>query len=115
MSRPSKKLKKLKIASGIKKSEFLNDLSDKGFYVANESVSNYLKTRSSLASSLNMEYINYLTEQYGEEYQDLAPIYHLMQDYSVWRLLKSARYEFIHFGSWWEPTRENIYADKNIR
>jgi len=44
-------------------SEFLDYLSNKGFYVANESISNYIKTPSSLASSLNMESLTkaYLT------------------------------------------------------
>lgn len=92
-------------------SEFLNYLSGKGFYVANESRANYTKTRSSLASSLNMDYINYLSEQYGEEYQDLGPIYEIIEDNAVWHLLKSVGYEFAYFGSSWEPTRENMYAD----
>jgi len=92
-------------------SEFINYLSSKGFYVANESRANYTKTRSSLASSLNMDYINYLSDQYGEKYQDLGPIYEIMEDNVVWRLLKSVGYEFVYFGSWWEPTRENVYAD----
>jgi len=61
-----------------------------------------------------MEYINYLTEQLGEEYRDLDPVYRMLQDYTVWRLLKSVGYEFIHFGSWWEATRENTYADRNV-
>jgi len=92
-------------------SEFLNYLSSKGFYVANESSANYTNTYSSLASSLNMEYINYLSDQYGEEYQDFGPIYEKMEDNVVWRLLKSVGYEFVYFGSWWEPTRGNMYAD----
>jgi len=98
---------------GFDNSAFLDYLSGRGFYVANESRANYLKTRSCLASSLNMEYINYLSDQYGEEYQDLDPIYEIMEDYAVWRSLKAVGYEFIHYGSWWEPTRENIYADIN--
>ena len=92
-------------------SEFLNYLSGKGFYVANESRANYTKTRSSLASSLNMDYINYLSDQYGEEYQDLGPIYEIVEDNAVWHILKSVGYEFVYFGSWWEPTRGNMYAD----
>ena len=92
-------------------SEFLNYLSGKGFYVANESRANYTKTRSSLASSLNMDYINYLSDQYGEEYQDLGPIYEMIEDNAVWHILKSVGYEFVYFGSCWEPTRGNIYAD----
>ena len=99
---------------GFDNSEFLDFLSDSGFYVASESRSNYLKTRSSLASSLNMEYINYLSEELGEEFSDVGPIYGMMEDYEVWRFLKSMGYEFIHFGSWWGPTRENKYADSNF-
>ncbi len=95
-------------------SEFIDYLSDKGFYVASESRANYPKTASSLASSLNMEYINYLGEQVGEESDDLGPIYAMLQDYEVWRFLKSRGYQFIHIGSWWEPTRENKNADVNI-
>ena len=95
-------------------SEFLDFLADRGFYVASESRANYLKTRSSLASSLNMEYINYLTEELGEEFSDVGPIYGMLQDYKVWHLLGSMGYEFVHFGSWWGPTRHNEYADINL-
>jgi hypothetical protein len=88
--------------------------SDKGFYVAAESRDNYLNTEHSLASSLNMEYLDGLVEEVGETAADLSPLYAKLQDYRLWRLLKSADYEFIHVGSWWEPTRENRYADVNI-
>ena len=94
--------------------EFIDYLSNKGFYVASESSANYLITPASLASSLNMEYINYLGEELGEGFIDFGPMYAMMQDYEVWRFLKSQGYTFIHFGSWWEGTRENTYADKNI-
>jgi hypothetical protein len=99
---------------GFDNSEFLDYLSDKGFYVAAESGDNYLSTQHSLASSLNMEYLDGLVEEVGETATDLSPLYARLQDYRVWRLLKSADYEFIHVGSWWEPTRENKYADVNI-
>ncbi|MFC1848264.1 hypothetical protein ACFLXV_03020 [Chloroflexota bacterium] len=95
-------------------SEFLNFLTDRGFYIAHESRANYLKTRSSLASSLNMGYINYLTEELGEGFTDVGPIYDMLQDYDVWHLLKSMGYEFVHSGSWWGPTRSNEYADINL-
>jgi len=95
-------------------SEFIDYLSEKGFYIASESVANYPQTASSLASSLNMEYINYLSEEVGEESDDLGAIYEMLEDYEVWRFLKSRGYQFIHIGSWWEPTRINKYADVNI-
>jgi len=95
-------------------SQFLDYLSAKGFYVAADSRDNYLSTQHSLASSLNMEYLDEVAQEVGEASTDLSPLYAMMQDYKVWRLLKSTGYEFIHIGSWWEPTRENKYADMNI-
>lgn len=92
-------------------SSFLNILREKGFYVANESRSNYLKTAHSLASSLNMGYINYLSEEVGENSDNWLPLYSLIEDNKVTRILKESGYKFIHVGSWWEPTRENDLAD----
>lgn len=94
--------------------EFMSYLYQKGFYVASESRCNYVKTDESLASSLNMEYLDDLSKKLGKEFDDFGPIYKKLQDYSVWRFLNSKGYEFIHIGSWWGPTMENIYADKNL-
>lgn len=94
-------------------SKFISYLSNLGFYVASESKANYVETSQSLASSLNMEFINYLSDQVGEESNDGNPVRQLLQDYKVWRFLKSKGYKFIHFGSWWSPTRRNKYADMN--
>jgi len=99
---------------GFDNSEFYDYLSGKGFYVASESVSNYMKTRSSLASSLNMQYINYLSEELGEEFTDLGPIYAMLEDYEVSRFLRAKGYTYLHLGGTFEPTRTNDYADMNI-
>jgi len=104
----------LEETSGFDNSEFLDYLSDKGFYVASESRSNYLTTAHSLASSLNMEYLDALAEEVGESATDLSPLYSMVKDYRLWRLLNSAGYQYIHVGSWFEVTRENKYADTNI-
>jgi len=87
-------------------SEFIDFLNSKGFYVANQSVSNYPYTGTSLLSSLNMDFIH--------EEGVAGRTYSGLQDYEVWRALKSVGYEFIHFGSWLESTRKNPYADINI-
>jgi hypothetical protein len=94
--------------------EFINYLKKKGFYVASKSNANYLITAHSLASSLNMEYINYLSDKVGVESRDMLPLYNLMNDYKVWRFLKSIGYKFIHFGSWYTPMVHNKYADMNF-
>jgi len=86
--------------------EFINYLSNKGFYVASQSTANYFKTAESLASSLNLDYINDVSN-----YDQLV---NKLEDYTVWRSLKVKGYTFIHMGNWWEPTRKNIYADINF-
>ena len=96
-------------------SEFIDYLSDKGFYRASKSTANYLVTDHSLASSLNMEYINYLSDRMGEESRNFYPLFEMMQDYKVWRFLKSKGYKFIHFGTWWRGTKRNKYADTNFK
>lgn len=95
-------------------SDFMHYLSSKGFYVASESHANYHCTSHSLASSLNMEYLDALSEDVGPTETDQAPLNAMVRDHEVGRLLKSAGYEFVHIGDWWEPTRENKYADLNI-
>jgi hypothetical protein len=47
---------------GFDNSEFLTALMDRGFYVAEESFSNYNTTRLSLASSLNLDYLQTIIE-----------------------------------------------------
>lgn len=95
-------------------SEFIDYLEGKGFYVAHDSTSNYLKTAHSLASSLNMTYLDHLQEQIGDESGDWGPVTKMIQDHEVGRLLKSIGYRYVHFGSWWEDTRLNRHADINV-
>lgn len=94
-------------------SKFADFLNQNGFFVASESYANYPKTFQSLASSLNMQHLTYLTSKYGNS-SDQAVVNQMLEDYEVWRFLKMKSYLFIHLGSWWEPTRKNSYADINI-
>jgi hypothetical protein len=95
-------------------SAFLDSLRTRGFYVALQSKSNYLKTALSLASSLNLSYINTMTGKVGEDCDDWQPAYGLLQDYRAWRFLRSKGYRFYHFGAWWEGTSQNDFADMNF-
>ncbi len=95
-------------------SEFTGYLTSKGFYVASEARANYPKTFQSLASSLNMKHLTYLTDELGRDASDQAIVYAMLQDYAAWRFLRSRGYTFIHVGSRWEPTRRNRYADVNF-
>jgi hypothetical protein len=95
-------------------SAFFNALRARGFYIAEGSNANYLKTALSLAASLNLSYINTMTAKVGEECNDWQPVYSLLQDYRAWRFLRSQGYRFIHFGAWWEGTSQNDFADLNV-
>lgn len=94
----------------LHKSDFIDYLTSRGFYVASESSANYVRTSESLASSMNMEYIDYM----DEESSDLLPMNVKIEDNALQRSLKAAGYKFVHVGSWWGPTRESQYADVNI-
>jgi hypothetical protein len=103
----------LKDVYNFENQEFLDGLKAKGFFIADKSTANYLKTAQSLASSLNMEYINYLSPQLGEDSTNLLPLYSMLQENRVAKFLKARGYKFIHLGSWWAPTSRNKYADVN--
>jgi len=92
---------------------FTQYLRDKGFYVATESNANYLKTPHSLASSLNMRLLDDLSKKMGDS-DDWTALHRMLRDYPVWRFLKARGYRFVHFGSWWSPTRRNGHADINV-
>lgn len=99
---------------GYDNHEFIDYLSDKGFYIADKSRSNYTITFLSLASSLNMEYINYLSDTLGKESDDRRVPYQMIKNNMVMNFLKSKGYKFINFSSGWGPTDDIQYADLNI-
>ena len=104
----------LKEIYGYDNSEFTDYLRGKGFYVASESLSNYATTFLSLASSLNMEYINYLTDIAGVRSKDTKIPDSMIKNSRVMNYLKAKGYTFIHFSSGWGATDSNRYADMDI-
>jgi sulfatase-like protein len=100
---------------GYDNSPFLNFLSDRGFYVAHHSTANYPRTELSVASSLNMKYLDFLSSEMGPNSGDFTPLVHMVQDPQVARLLKSLGYRYIHVGSWWGPTASSPVADVNVK
>ncbi|MFW6116853.1 MAG: hypothetical protein ACOC6F_03920, partial [bacterium] len=95
-------------------SQFTDYLTSKGFYIASEARANYPRTFQSLASSLNMKHLTYLTDELGKDSSDQTVVYEMLQDYEIMQFLRSMGYTSMHFGSWWEPTRCNNYADVNF-
>jgi hypothetical protein len=93
---------------------FLSFLEDKGFFVGHQSTTNYPRTVLSLASSLNLDYLEDVAEQYGPDTGDTTPLTALLQDPEIGRVMKSLGYRFIQLGSWWEPTADSPSADVNL-
>ena len=98
---------------GFDNSAFLDRLAGRGFYVVSNGAANYLRTAHSLASTLNLQYLDNLSETMGEESDDWLPLYRMLEDHTVWRFLKQRGYRFIHMGSWWDATENNRFADEN--
>jgi YidC/Oxa1 family membrane protein insertase len=99
---------------GYDNKEFIDTLKAKGFYYSENSRSNYSQTFLSLASSLNMKYINNLTDVVGKDSKDRRIPINMIQNSTVIRYLKDFGYNFINFSSGWGPTDRMSLADKNI-
>jgi hypothetical protein len=100
---------------GYDNGPFLDFLRRKGFYVSEESTANYPRTSLSLASSLSMRYLDFLTAQYGTATAHVEPLDVLMQRSQVARFLKSIGYGYIHIGSYWDGTATSPIADVNAK
>jgi Sulfatase len=88
-------------------------LESRGFYVARDSFSNYIKTGHSLASTFYMDYLTFLQEDPRVEAANWHPIFDMLDDHRVGRFLRARGYEFHQFGSWWGGTYHNPTADVN--
>jgi hypothetical protein len=93
---------------------FLDRLGELGFFVATNSAANYQRTAHSVASSLNLDYLqNFIPtgEQTGSSW---LPIYRMLEKHLAGQFLKQQGYKFLQFGSWWNPTRRSRAADENV-
>ena len=75
--------------------DFISELEARGFYVAQNSHSNYSQTFLSVASSLNMEYLNYLTDTVGVDSSDRTLAIKLWNDNKISRIFKSLNYTIV--------------------
>lgn len=95
--------------------KFINYLKEKNFFIAEKSRSNYALSYLSIASSLNMKYLNYLSDKIGEDSKNRQVSYKLSRDNNILNFLESKGYRSIHFNSGWRETNDNPYADINIK
>lgn len=98
---------------GFDNSGFLAELERRGFLVVDQARCNYARTDLSLASSLNLVYLNDRIKERGQ-----PPLGRILdtwlEDYYLWRFLRTRGYGFVHFGTWWHGTAWNRHADLNI-
>ncbi|MFC1923718.1 hypothetical protein ACFLY4_10575 [Chloroflexota bacterium] len=91
--------------------ELLTYLMDNGFYIADESHSNYAHTALSLSSSLNMQYLDYVADQLGRTSNNPFPVIQLIQNSRLEKYLSDQDYTTVGFETGYGST-ELKSADK---
>jgi hypothetical protein len=91
-------------------SDFLNALNERGFQVAERSSANYSWTHLSLASILNLRYLE--PSELGSSGRGL--LYERIRENALGRFFQERGYEWIHIQSTWGATLRNDRADVQI-
>jgi hypothetical protein len=89
-------------------------LENRGFHVPSDSHANYRATDFSLAATLNMQYLDNLTDEVGRESGDRTPAQAMIADHAVGRFLKARGYRYYQIGSWFDATHSVPIADENL-
>jgi hypothetical protein len=84
---------------GYDNSDFLNTLREAGFFIADCSLSNYAQTQISLASSLNFNYIDALSDRFLADSQDRTGLDDLIRASAARRSLEKAGYKTVAFAT----------------
>ena len=93
---------------------FLEHLRRKNFYIATNSYSNYPRTHLSLASSLNMSYLQKAAKECGPDSIDQSLLNEMIRKNALVRCLKSVGYKFINISSYYGPTAWIPDANENV-
>ena len=89
----------LKEFSNFDNQEFITFLNEQGFYVHSQSYSNYPTTPTSMASTLNMQYVNKLADIVGTDLDNMHPTFKLIQENLVIKKFKSKGYTLVSFNT----------------
>ena len=101
---------------GLDNTPFLDSLADEGFYIAPCSQSNYNLTRFSLATSLNMNYVEELLKPEQMTGTKKTGLGHLIRYSSVRQTLENLGYKSIAFETgfiWTQIKDADIYLSQN--
>lgn len=90
--------------------EFTAFLENAGFYVAQESQTNYPYTNAALASSLNMNYVDALMDIDPNSW-NVSPLNRLIQENVLCSTLRDVGYYYIIFDNAWEASSRSQCAD----
>ncbi len=89
---------------GVDNSDFISYLIKKGFFVADKSFANYPSTGFSLASSLNLEYLDRVIGKMNPESTDEMPILQVLRKNRVFSFLKKHGYRVVVVASGYTMT-----------
>ena len=99
---------------GFDNSKFYSELSQRGFFIPSKSYSNYPFTVMSIPSSLNMQYLNFFSEELGTENTDLDPIREILEKNLVMNNLSSNGYYIVSFFGGTEAIGSKKFVDEKI-
>lgn len=97
-------------------SDFLNALKSRGFYIAEESTSNYVQTLLSLSSSLNLDYLQSLKAE-GAKIEGREDLVGLLKKSKVRSILAQNGYQLVSFRNSYNatiPDAEIYYDDTGV-
>jgi hypothetical protein len=96
-------------------SDFLNFLRSRGFYIADQSASNYCQTGLSLGSCFNLVYLDGLVEQFGQNNTKWELLEGIVEKSFVIEYLKKHGYKIVAFASDRPETKLQDAADTYLK
>ncbi|MBM3817417.1 MAG: LTA synthase family protein [Acidimicrobiia bacterium] len=96
---------------GLDLQPFVEALRARGFYVVERARANYAQTYLSLASALNLDYLDGIAQVVGAPSTTREPLDYLVQQNALMRLASRAGYRVVAFGSDYMATRQFDRAD----
>ncbi len=99
---------------GLDNSGFEASLRTRGFVVPKASRANYVQTFLSLASMLNLRYLDHLPEIFGESNSSWNATYPLIEHNALASFLQERGYRFLFFPTAFPATEQNRTADVQL-
>ena len=95
-------------------SQFYEFLKEKKFIIPEKSTSNYPMTHFSIPSTMNMEYVNDLSNILGKDSKTYLPLREMLYNSQVIKNFKSLGYDIIIFESGFVPSKNFVLVDDII-